>query len=176
MAANKLTKFTKVLNKSNRGSEVFVFTATGEASSTDPTNLTVASDIKTKYESNPDTNVYTDAHKAKLEGLGEGSEGGDNPEFKSYSVGVVENTNEIDLNAGQVFKYSGAGDRTLTFANSPSVGFAMTLVVVLDSGVGIITWPTNMSNAAPDLFDGSKTIVTLFYDGDAWYFAGVSEG
>lgn len=81
---------------------------------TDPANPVLsyedAASIKTKYESNPDTNAYTDAEKTKLAGLESSKFVGQYPDLASlqtaYPTAPVGSYAYVDGGAGQdVIKY-----------------------------------------------------------------------
>jgi len=93
-----------------------------------------------------------------------------NTSFPRYDLSSASTTSTLDLATRQVFTVDATTTaRTLTFANVPGAGKAMTVVVKI-SGSNAITWPAGINwhgGTAPEL-GATFTNVVLFWDGVQW--------
>ena len=90
-----------------------------------------------------------------------------NTSFTRYDLSSAPTTSTLDLATRQVFTVDATTTaRTLSFANAPGAGKAMTVVVTIN-GSNAITWPAGINwhgGTAPEL-GATFTNVVLFWDG-----------
>lgn len=139
--------------------------------------------VKTMYESNPDTNVYTDAEKAKVVGLDaaladKASKSSANTfsGVQTFDAGVVEkhvtlSTGTIDLSLGNAFSLTVSENTTISITNVPASGFAGFLIELTNGGSHVITWNNAIKwpgGVAPVLTENGVDVVFLYtIDGGA---------
>lgn len=139
--------------------------------------------VKTMYESNPDTNAYTDAEKAKVAGLDaaladKASKSSANTfsGVQTFDAGVVEkhvtlSTGTIDLSLGNAFSLTVSWDTTISITNVPASGFAGFLLELTNGGSHVITWNNTIKwpgGVAPVLTENGVDVVFLYtIDGGA---------
>lgn len=90
-------------------------------------------------------------------------------EFSRYTLASVAATAILDLAKQQVFRIDASLPRTLSLANAPSAGRAMTVVLHI-TGKSAIAWPASIvwdEDEAPELGD-TFTRVLLIWDGVSW--------
>lgn len=87
-----------------------------------------------------------------------------------YDLDVDYTNAVLDLGKYQIFRVSINTNPTLTFANAPGAGRAMTVVVTLYGNNGTVTWPSGIAwsgGHAPELL-ATRTTVTLMWNGLDW--------
>jgi hypothetical protein len=101
------------------------------------------SEIKVSYESNADTNAFTDAEQTKLAGLNAGS---------VYNAWAVKTTTYTAVTGDQLICNNAVTAFTVTLPASPSAG---NTVILSNAGAALVTVGRNGSNINSAASDGS---------------------
>lgn len=87
-----------------------------------------------------------------------------------YTVKSQASDGILDLSKSQVFTLSGNENLNVILDKPPEAGRSMTVVLTINGGAGMITWPSsvNWNRGLPPMLGTTHTVVVLLWTGSIW--------
>jgi len=135
-----------------------------------PTGLTEAPNDGKAYVRKENSWAISPVGEAPTDGEFYGRSAGGWSMMDRYTVKAAASTGVLDLSKAQTFTLDGTQNLSVVFDRVPPAGRAMTVVLTINGGSGMITWPSavNWNQTLPPILGDAYTVVVLLWTGSVW--------